>query len=282
MGLFLTKTAKIVKKSKEIFAIFAGIFMAIFTDTHTHLYADEFNADREQLILAAIGAGVTRFFMPNIEAASIEGMLELEQKFPEHCFPMMGLHPCSVKENWESEMKIVEDWLAKRKFAAIGEMGIDLYWDKTFVEEQKEAFRRQVKLANHYKLPIVIHSRESFEMIYELLLETKKEEPYGIFHCFTGTEDQAKRAIDLGFYLGIGGVLTFKNSGLDKVVENIDLRHLVLETDAPYLAPTPNRGKRNLPVYLKLVAEKLAQLHGKTVDEIAVITTDNSRKIFST
>ena len=281
MGLFQTKTAKIVKKSKEIFAIFAGIFMAIFTDTHTHLYADEFNADREQLILAAIGAGVTRFFMPNIEAASIEGMLELEQKFPEHCFPMMGLHPCSVKENWESEMKIVEDWLAKRKFAAIGEMGIDLYWDKTFVEEQKEAFRRQVKLANHYKLPIVIHSRESFEMIYELLLETKKEEPYGIFHCFTGTEDQAKRAIDLGFYLGIGGVLTFKNSGLDKVVENIDLRHLVLETDAPYLAPTPNRGKRNLPVYLKLVAEKLAQLHGKTVDEIAGITTDNSRKIFS-
>lgn len=281
MGLFLTKTAKIVKKSKEIFAIFAGIFMAIFTDTHTHLYADEFSADREQLIREAIGAGVTRFFMPNIEAASIEGMLELEQKFPEHCFPMMGLHPCSVKENWEVEMKIVEDWLAKRKFAAIGEMGIDLYWDKTFVEEQKEAFRRQVKLANHYKLPIVIHSRESFEMIYELLLETKKEEPYGIFHCFTGTEDQAKRAIDLGFYLGIGGVLTFKNSGLDKVVENIDLRHLVLETDAPYLAPTPNRGKRNLPVYLKLVAEKLAQLHGKTVDEIAVITTDNSRKIFS-
>ncbi|HRH64850.1 MAG TPA: TatD family hydrolase [Bacteroidia bacterium] len=255
--------------------------MQILTDTHTHLYSEEFDADREQLIREAIRQGVGRFFMPNIESSSIEGMLDLEKQFPGSCFPMMGLHPCSVKENWESELKIVEDWLAKRKFIAVGEMGIDLYWDKTFVEEQKEVFRRQVKLANHHKLPIVIHSRESFEMIYELLLESKKEEPYGIFHCFTGTADQAKRATELGFYLGIGGVLTFKNSGLDKVVENIDLRHLVLETDAPYLAPTPNRGKRNLPEYLLLVAEKLAQLQGKTVDEIAGITTDNSRKIFS-
>lgn len=218
--------------------------------------------------------------MPNIESSTIEGMLELENKYPEFCFPMMGLHPCSVKANWESEMKIVEDWLNRRKFVAIGEMGIDLYWDKTFVEEQKEVFKRQVDLANQFKIPIVIHSRDSFELIYELLLEKKKEAPFGIFHCFTGNEDQANRAIDLGFYLGIGGVLTFKNSGLDKVVEKIDLNHLVLETDAPYLAPVPQRGKRNLPEYLILIAEKMALLQGKTVDEVTKKTTENSIKIF--
>ena len=218
--------------------------------------------------------------MPNIESSTIEGMLELENKYPENCFPMMGLHPCSVKANWESEMRIVEDWLNRRKFVAVGEMGIDLYWDKTFVEEQKEVFKRQVDLANQFKIPIVIHSRDSFELIYELLLEKKKEAPFGIFHCFTGNEDQANRAIDLGFYLGIGGVLTFKNSGLDKVVEKIDLNHLVLETDAPYLAPVPQRGKRNLPEYLKLIAEKMALLQGKTVDEVTKKTTENSIKIF--
>mgnify|MGYP003376070723 CR=1 FL=1 len=218
--------------------------------------------------------------MPNIESSTIEGMLELENKYPENCFPMMGLHPCSVKANWESEMRIVEDWLNRRKFVAVGEMGIDLYWDKTFVEEQKEVFKRQVDLANQFKIPIVIHSRDSFELIYELLLEKKKEAPFGIFHCFTGNEDQANRAIDLGFYLGIGGVLTFKNSGLDKVVEKIDLNHLVLETDAPYLAPVPQRGKRNLPEYLILIAEKMALLQGKTVDEVTKKTTENSIKIF--
>ncbi len=254
--------------------------MSILTDTHTHLYAEEFDTDRDQLIREAIRQGVGRFFMPNIESSTIEGMLELENKYPEFCFPMMGLHPCSVKANWESEMKIVEDWLNRRKFVAIGEMGIDLYWDKTFVEEQKEVFKRQVDLANQFKIPIVIHSRDSFELIYELLLEKKKEAPFGIFHCFTGNEDQANRAIDLGFYLGIGGVLTFKNSGLDKVVEKIDLNHLVLETDAPYLAPVPQRGKRNLPEYLILIAEKMALLQGKTVDEVTKKTTENSIKIF--
>ncbi len=254
--------------------------MSILTDTHTHLYAEEFDTDRDLLIREAIHQGVGRFFMPNIESSTIEGMLELENKYPENCFPMMGLHPCSVKANWESEMRVVEDWLNRRKFVAVGEMGIDLYWDKTFVEEQKEVFKRQVDLANQFKIPIVIHSRDSFELIYELLLEKKKEAPFGIFHCFTGNEDQANRAIDLGFYLGIGGVLTFKNSGLDKVVEKIDLNHLVLETDAPYLAPVPQRGKRNLPEYLILIAEKMALLQGKTVDEVTKKTTENSIKIF--
>jgi TatD DNase family protein len=252
----------------------------ILTDTHTHLYAEEFDADRELLVKTAQLAGIQRFFLPNIDSSSIGPMLELEETFPENCFATMGLHPCSVKENWKEEMKLVEDWLSKRKFTAVGEMGIDLYWDKTFVEEQKTVFRRQVELANQYRLPILIHSRESFEMIYELLLATKKESPRGIFHCFTGNEDQARRAIDLGFYLGIGGVVTFKNSGLDKVVENIGLEHLVLETDSPYLAPTPHRGKRNLPEYLRLVAQKIAEVKATTVDEVAEVTTRNSKTIF--
>ncbi len=255
--------------------------MMSFTDTHIHLYAEEFDSDRETLILEAIQEDVGHFYLPNIDSSSIDGMLRLEKQFPQNCFAMMGLHPCSVKENWKEEMKIVESWLEKRKFVAIGEMGIDLYWDKTFVEEQKEVFRQQILLANQYSLPVVIHSRDSFEMIYELLQERPKEGPCGIFHCFTGNADQAQRAIDLGFYLGIGGVLTFKNSGLDKVVENIDLRHLVLETDAPYLAPTPFRGKRNIPVYLKMIAEKLAMIHGKTLEEIGKITSENATKIFT-
>ncbi len=252
----------------------------ILTDTHTHLYSEEFNADRDVLIKSAIGKGISRFFLPNIDNSSIEAMLELEKNYPDNCFPMMGLHPCSVNESWEAELAKVEHWLENRKFAAIGEMGIDLFWDKTFVEEQKKVFLRQVELANVYKLPIVIHSRDSFEMIYELLVEHPKQEPHGIFHCFTGTEDQAERAIRMGFYLGIGGVVSFKNSGLDKVVERISLDHIVLETDAPYLAPTPYRGKRNLPEYLALVAEKVAAIKNCSIGEIAQITTANSKKIF--
>lgn len=251
------------------------------TDTHTHLYSEEFDEDRKELIESAIAKGVSRFFMPNIDSSSVEAMLELEEIWPEHCFPMMGLHPCSVKVNWKEEMEIVEQWLGKRKFIAIGEMGIDLFWDKTFVEEQKIVFNRQVELANKYKLPIVIHSRDSFEMIYDLLLNNSKQEPCGIFHCFTGTVDQAERAIKLGFYLGIGGVVSFKNAGLDKVLEEISLEHIVIETDAPYLAPVPHRGKRNLPEYIRLVAEKIAVIKNISVEEVAKITTENSKTIFS-
>ena len=252
----------------------------LLTDTHIHLYAEEFDADREALIKSAIDKGISRFFLPNIDSSSIVGMLDLETRYPENCFAMMGLHPCSVKENWEEELALVEKHLAERKFVAVGEIGIDLFWDKTFVEEQKAVFLKQVDLANHYKLPIVIHSRDSFEMIYELLLGHPKMEPRGIFHCFTGTLDQAERAIAMGFYLGIGGVLSFKNAGLDKVIENINLDHLVLETDAPYLAPAPFRGKRNTPEYLRLVAEKLSIIKNVSIDEVARVTSENSRKVF--
>jgi TatD DNase family protein len=252
----------------------------LITDTHTHLYSEDLKPDLDELIDAAKNSGVERFFMPNIDSSSIDGMLKVEKAYPEKCFPMMGLHPCSVKENWKDEMKLVEEWLSKRKFSAVGEMGIDLYWDKTFIEEQKIVFKKQVELANHYKLAIVIHTRESFDIAFDLLKEIKKEEPCGIFHCFTGNAEQAKKVIDLGFYLGIGGVLTFKKSGLDKTLEEIQLKNIVLETDAPYLAPTPFRGKRNEPAYIVKVAEKIAEIKNVSIEEVAKATTDNSIKIF--
>lgn len=253
----------------------------ILTDTHTHLYSEDFDSDREELIRQAISKGIERFFLPNIDKTSLEAMLRLETEYPENCFAMIGLHPCSVNENWKAEIGIVEEWLSKRRFAGIGEMGIDLYWDKTFIEEQKEVFRIQISLANEYGLPVIIHSRDSFEVIYKLLKKFPKQEPCGIFHCFTGSEDQAKRATALGFSLGIGGVLTFKNSGLDKVIGNTGMETLVLETDAPYLAPAPFRGKRNLPEYLLLIARMLAEIKNMSLEEVAEITTENSRRIFS-
>ena len=252
----------------------------IFTDTHTHLYLEDFASDRDLLITEAMTKGVQRFFLPNIDSSSVPALTELSEKYPEQCFPMMGLHPCSVKENWKEEIALVEKLLAERKYVAVGEIGMDLYWDKTFVKEQEIVFRRQIDLANKYKLPVSIHSRESFEELYTILLDKKKEAPCGVFHCFTGSVDQAKRAIDLGFYLGIGGVVTFKNSGLDKVIAEIDLEHLVLETDAPYLAPAPFRGKRNLPEYIIKVAERIAEIKGVPMEVVAKITTENSKKIF--
>ena len=252
----------------------------IITDTHIHLYADEFAGDRNELIREAKNMGVQRFFLPNIDSGFVQAMFEVEKQYPENCFAMMGLHPCSVKENWKQELELVEKYLGERSFAGIGETGIDLYWDKKFVKEQEEVFKQQIILANQYRLPIIIHSRESFEEIYSILLETKKEAPHGIFHCFTGNAEQAKRAIDLGFYLGIGGVVTFKNSGLDKALDEIDLAYLVLETDGPYLAPVPFRGKRNQPSYILKVAEKIAEIKNTTLDEVARITTENSKVIF--
>jgi TatD DNase family protein len=252
----------------------------ILTDTHTHLYLPEFDSDRDTLIAEAKAAGIERFFLPNIDSTSVDAMHALETKFPDNCFAMMGLHPTSVKENWNEELKLVEKTLGERKYSGVGEIGVDLYWDKTFVKEQKEVFKRQIELANHYKLPVSIHSRESFEEIYSILLETKKEQPCGVFHCFTGNIDQANRAIDLGFYLGIGGVVTFKNSGLDKTLAEVGLKNIVLETDAPYLAPAPHRGKRNVPAFLKLVAEKIAAIKNVSIEEVAEITTGNSKQIF--
>jgi TatD DNase family protein len=252
----------------------------IFTDTHIHLYAEEFTSDRDLLIEEAMQLGVQRFFLPNIDTNWYEAMIDTENSFPENCFAMIGLHPCSVKENWEEELKFVETKLRERRFAAMGEIGIDLYWDKTFIAEQQKVFRKQIELANQYELPLVIHSRESFEMIYEILVDSKEKNPRGIFHCFTGTIAQAQRAIDLGFYLGIGGVVTFKNSGLDRVLADIDIKNIVLETDAPYLAPVPFRGKRNQPAYILKVAEKISSIKNISIEEVAEVTTENSMKIF--
>jgi TatD DNase family protein len=252
----------------------------ILTDTHTHLYLSEFDSDRDTLIAEAMASGIERFFLPNIDSTSSNALHTLEKKYPHNCYAMMGLHPTSVKENWKQELDMVEKQLSQRRYTAAGEIGMDLYWDKTFVKEQEQVFKRQIELANHYKLPVSIHSRESFEEIYAILLQTKKEQPCGVFHCFTGNLDQANRAIDLGFYLGIGGVVTFKNSGLDRTLSEVHLKNMVLETDAPYLAPAPHRGKRNVPAYIKLVAEKVAAVKNVTAEEVASITTENSKKIF--
>ncbi len=252
-----------------------------FTDTHTHLYSTEFGEEKQNLIQKAIEDGVSRFFMPNVDSKSVEGMFEIEKQFPNNCFSMMGLHPCSVNEHVETELQIVEDWLSKRKFVAIGEIGIDLYWDKTFFVQQQMAFRKQIELAKKYNLPYVIHSRNSFDEVMEIVNEFKADNIKAIFHCFSGSVEQAEQVIQSGnFKLGIGGVVTFKNSGLDKVVEAVDLKHIVLETDAPYLAPAPYRGKRNEPEYLLLVAKKIAEIKNISIEEVAEITTKNSVEVF--
>lgn len=252
----------------------------MLADTHTHLYAEEFNADRKSLIEKAIANGITEFYLPNIDSGSIAPMLALEQEMPENCFAMMGLHPCSVNAGWKTELETVKKWLETRKFVAVGEIGIDLYWDKTYFEAQKTTFRQQIDWALEYNYPISIHCREAFDPIYEIL-GSYKTLPKAIFHCFSGTLEQAKRILDLGgFKLGIGGVVTFKNAGLDKVVEQIGLEHLVLETDAPYLAPVPFRGKRNEPAYILEVARKIAQIKDISLEEVAKITTQNAKYIF--
>lgn len=252
----------------------------MFSDTHTHLYAEEFNSDRVHIIKKAISSGVKKLYLPNIDHASIDGMLQLEKEFPNNCFPMMGLHPCSVNDAVEKELKIVKEWLDKRKFCAIGEIGIDLYWDKSFISQQKMAFTKQIDWALQYDLPMVIHCRDAFDEIFEILGSYTKL-PKGIFHCFSGNLEQANKIIGLGgFKLGIGGVVTFKNAGLDKVVEQLDMKYLVLETDSPYLAPAPFRGKRNESGYLVMIAEKVAALKNLSIAEVAEITTKNAEEIF--
>lgn len=255
----------------------------MFTDTHAHLYAKEFEGDRDEMIQRAIDAGIKKIYLPNIDQTSIEGMLDLETRFKGNCFAMMGLHPCYVKENYKEELKIVKDWLDKRPFCAIGEIGIDLYWDKTFIEEQKEAFRLQINWAKELKRPIVIHARNSMDEIMEIVEEENDENLRGIFHCFSGDAGHAKRVLELGgFYLGIGGAITFKNSGklLRSILEEVSMDFLVLETDAPYLSPVPFRGKRNESCNISLVAARLAELKGLRIDEVATITTNNSEKVF--
>ncbi|WP_264565754.1 TatD family hydrolase [Flavobacterium sp. N3904] len=252
----------------------------ILTDTHTHLYSEEFDMDRDEMMQRAIDNGVTRFFVPAIDSSCTQSMYDLERDYPNNVFLMMGLHPTYVKDNYLEELQHLETELAKRKFVAIGEIGIDLYWDKTHLVEQQIAFRKQIQLAKQYKLPIVIHCREAFDEIFEILDEEKSPELFGIFHCFSGTYEQALQAISFNMKLGIGGVVTFKNGKIDQFLNKIDLKHIVLETDSPYLAPIPYRGKRNESSYIVNVADKMAQIYGLSVNEIAMITTDNSAKIF--
>lgn len=251
-----------------------------WVDTHAHIYSEEFKADRADVIARAIEAGVTSIYMPNIDHTSIDGMLELEMKYPEHCFPMMGLHPCSVKKDFEKELYIVETWLAKRKFKAVGEMGTDLYWDKTFWEQQQEAFRIQAGWARQYQLPLVIHCRESIDETIALVESMQDGQLKGVFHCFTGTVEQAKRITALGFHLGIGGVSTFKNAGMDKVIPDLDLDNIVLETDSPFLAPVPWRGKRNEPSYIPVIADRVRTLKKITMEELKAITCRNAKRLF--
>ena len=252
----------------------------MITDTHTHLYSEQFDEDRKEMISRAKNAGITRFFIPAIDASYTQRMLDLEQENPNDVFLMMGLHPTSVKENYKEELAHVKEWIDKRNFIAIGEIGIDLYWDKSFLPQQQEAFRTQIKWAKEKKLPIVIHCRDAFDEIFEVLESEKGEDLRGIFHCFTGTLEQAKQAISYNMKLGIGGVVTFKNGKIDKFLNQIDLKHIVLETDAPYLAPTPYRGKRNESSYITNVIDKLVDIYDLTFHEIAEITTQNSRDIF--
>jgi TatD DNase family protein len=252
----------------------------MMVDTHCHLYLDEFKSDINEVIKRAADEGVNKFYLPAIDSAEIENLLLLESHFPGKCFAMMGLHPCSVKENYLEELAIVTDWFAKRNFAAVGEIGLDFYWDKTFILQQYEAFRAQIKLSIQYDLPVVIHTRNAMQETIDVVTEFDPGVLRGIFHCFGGTVEQANAIIDAGFYLGIGGVLTYKKSGLAEVLEQIDLKYMVLETDSPYLTPVPFRGKRNESSYLKYIAEKLALIKNISVEEVNAITTANAEKIF--
>lgn len=272
----------ICSKVDKIFVSFLKnqISKKMIIDTHCHLYSEEFNRDRDEMMRRGIEAGVQKFYMPAIDSESHEGMWQLEQKYPDHCFAMMGLHPCYVKENYDSELTLVEDWLSKRSFAAIGEIGLDYYWDKTFVTEQEKAFRTQIEWSLLYQKAIVIHTRNAMQETINIVKEYESKGVRGIFHCFSGSYESAKEIIKMGFYLGIGGVLTYKNAGLVEVIEKIGLQHLVLETDAPYLSPVPFRGKRNESSYLVHVIDKLTEVLKISREEIIDITTLNAQKIF--
>ena len=249
-------------------------------DTHSHIYSDDFNSDIDEIVQNAYNNDVKKIILPNIDSGSIKRLIDLSNSYPHICYPLMGLHPTSVAADYKEELQAVEYWLDKQKFYGIGEIGIDLYWDRTFINEQKDAFRHQIKLAKSKQLPIIIHVRNSFDEVYEIVSEEQDGSLKGIFHCFTGDEVEAQKIIDIGFLLGIGGVLTFKNSNLNEVIEKIDLKHLVLETDSPYLAPVPKRGRRNESSYLVFIAQKLAEVYQVPVEKVAEITTLNARSLF--
>ena len=250
-------------------------------DTHTHLYLKQFNEDIDFVIKRSKDVGVNKFIFPAIDSSHFDSMHSLKNKYPDNIYLMSGLHPTNVKENFKDQLEFVVNSLKTQDYVAIGEIGIDLYWDKTFLKQQQEAFTFQIRLAIKHDLPIVIHCREAFDEIFEILDRENCNKLRGVFHCFTGTLEQAKRAIDLGFVLGIGGVVTFKNGGIDKFLNQIDLKHIVLETDSPYLAPVPHRGKRNESSYIMYVVEKLSEIYGLSKEEIADITTKNAEKVFA-
>jgi TatD DNase family protein len=252
----------------------------IITDTHTHLYSEQFDDDRVEVIERALAAGVTRFFIPAIDSSYTNAMYSLEASYPNNMFLMTGVHPCHVKADYLEELTHVKEQLNSREFVAIGEIGIDLYWDQSTLKLQQEMFRLQIQLAKQYKLPIVIHCRDAFDEVFQVLEEEKGPELFGIFHCFTGTLEQAQKAISYNMKLGIGGVATFKNGKIDQFLNQISLGHIVLETDAPYLSPVPFRGKRNESSYILNVLEKLSEIYAVSSDEIALITTENSKSIF--
>ncbi|MCK4880558.1 MAG: TatD family hydrolase [Bacteroidales bacterium] len=252
----------------------------MYTDSHTHLYLDAFEADREQMIQRALDAGVTRMLLPNIDSTSMEPMFSLAERFPDHCFPMMGLHPTSVKEDYIEELGCVEAALKRKDIIAIGETGIDLYWDKTFLKEQEEVFATQIRWAMELDLPLVIHARDSFQEIFSILDKDGGPKLRGVFHSFTGGPDELERALSYNFMIGINGIVTFKNSNLSEVVRAIPTNRLLLETDSPFLAPVPYRGKRNESSYLVETAEKAAEIYNLTKEEVAMITSSNAEQLF--
>lgn len=249
-------------------------------DTHTHIYADEFTEDRQEMILRAEKEGVIKMLLPAVDAGSHTRLLELAGQYPEQCLPMMGLHPCSVQANYKEELKIAREQLETGRFYGVGEIGLDLYWDKTYTAQQVAALHEQLEWAVHFDLPVSIHSRNATAECIEVVREHQRGGLKGVFHCFSGNLDQAREIIGLGMYLGIGGVVTFKNGGLDKILDQVEPAHLVLETDAPYLAPVPFRGKRNEPAYLSYILAKLAEIQKTTVDALAEQTTENAKKLF--
>jgi len=252
-----------------------------FIDTHSHIYLKDFDQDQQAVLERADKAGIRTILMPAIDSSTHASMLKMEDEFPQKCMSMMGLHPCSVLENYDVELSNAEQYFLQRKFVAVGETGLDFYWDLTFRQQQYDAFQRQIDWALKYDIPIVIHSRNSIDECVDVIQKNQNGKLKGVFHCFSGTVQQAQRIIKLGFYLGIGGVVTFKNAGLDKVLGELDLNNVILETDAPYLAPVPYRGKRNEPSYLSYVVEKLSLIKGKPGEEIAEITTANAQKLFA-
>ncbi len=254
-----------------------------FIDTHTHLFSEQFDDDRHEMVQKAIESGISKMLLPNIDLASIEKMHALVADFPAQCYPMMGLHPCSVTANWAEDLTVIKKWLDNGNYCAVGEIGMDLYWDKSTLLYQQQAFTQQVMWAKEKKLPVAIHVRDAFDETFELLDELNDDNLTGVFHCFTGTAAQAERVLSYGgFKLGVGGVVTFKNAGVDKTLATIGLEHLILETDSPYLAPTPHRGKRNESAYIPLIASKLADVKGIKIEEVAEITTQNALALFKT